>query len=103
MRVGRKGAVLLVRCLDGVWLYPTDSQGHIRNDALNKKSRCDHLRDGSSHLGTVLVRKTDTESRKRDQLRPPPRLSQQRQREGIIPLAVQELMCDFRHFAKNPL
>jgi len=88
IRIHPQTAALLVRCLDGGWHYPTDSQGHIRNDAPNKKSKWDHLGDAFSHLCAVLLRKTDRESNRRQELRGPARLSVQRQREGISPVGV---------------
>jgi hypothetical protein len=63
VRIEPRGAALLVRCLDGAWHYPTDSQGHIRNDAPDKKSKYDHLGDAFAHLCAILLRKTDAESR----------------------------------------
>jgi hypothetical protein len=64
LRVHPQGAALLVRCLDGGWHYPTDSQGHVRNEGQpNKASLFDHLGDACSHLCAVILRKTDASSR----------------------------------------
>jgi hypothetical protein len=86
VRINPQGAALLVRCLDGGWHYPTDSQGHIRNDSPDKRSRWDHLGDAFSHLCAILLRKTDQHTgAKRNGPSPVSRLSAQRQRFGLMP------------------
>ena len=64
IRINPQGAAYLVRALDGGWFYPTDSQGHVRNEGQpNKKSRFDHIGDAFAHLLATVLKKTDYQSR----------------------------------------
>ncbi len=85
VRVNPQGAALLVRCLDGGWHYPTDGQGHIRNESPDKRSRWDHLGDACSHLFAILLKKTDIDPSRQRQGNALSRQSMARVRSGFVP------------------
>ena len=72
VRVNPQSAPLLVRTLDGGWCYPTDNQGHVRNEGqpMKRGNKWDHLGDAFAHLCAVLLKKTDSQSRSPKRERP---------------------------------
>ena len=63
VRIDPQGAALLVRALDGGWSYETNASEQVRNGTVPPKGRFSHLGDAFAALCSVLLRKTDAESR----------------------------------------
>ena len=63
IRIDQQGAAMLVRCLDGGWVYEVNASERVRNETVPPKGRFSHLGDAFAALCAVLLRKTDAQSR----------------------------------------